>query len=65
MAARGDLLQAHVEGHPFFPGEKPVWVFPEVAGSGDRLLEGLRASLQLVDTTRFGAGIVVLKLAPT
>ena len=46
------------------PAKNCVWVFPEVAGSGDRLLEGLQASLQLLDTTRFGAGIVVLKLAP-
>jgi dihydrofolate reductase len=44
--------------------EYHFWVFPEVVGNGDRLLDGFRASLQLVDTTRFGSGIVVLKLAP-
>jgi dihydrofolate reductase len=44
--------------------EYHFWVFPEVAGSGDRLLDGSRASLELVDTARFRSGIVVLKLAP-
>jgi dihydrofolate reductase len=44
--------------------EYHFWIFPEVMGKGDRLLEGLRASLELVDTTRFDSGIVVLKLVP-
>jgi dihydrofolate reductase len=44
--------------------EYHFWVFPEIAGEGQRLLDGFRASLELVDTTRFGSGIVVLKLAP-
>ena len=44
--------------------EYHFWVFPEIAGEGERLLDGFRASLQLLDTTRFGSGIVVLKLAP-
>jgi dihydrofolate reductase len=42
--------------------EYHFWIFPEVMGSGDRLLDGFRASLDLVDTTRFKSGIVVLKL---
>jgi len=42
-----------------------LWLFPEVAGSGDRLFEGVRDTLQLVDTIRFGSGIVVLKYRPT
>jgi dihydrofolate reductase len=45
--------------------EYHFWVFPEIAGEGERLLDGFRASLELVDTTRFGSGIVVLKLAPS
>jgi len=44
--------------------EYHFWVFPEVAGDGERLLDGYRASMELVDTTRFGSGIVVLKLGP-
>jgi dihydrofolate reductase len=44
--------------------EYHFWVFPEIAGEGTRLLDGFRASLELLDTTRFGSGIVVLKLAP-
>jgi dihydrofolate reductase len=44
--------------------EYHFWVFPEVVGSGDRLLDGFRATLELVDTTRFKSGIVVLELAP-
>ena len=41
------------------------WVFPIVAGSGDRLFDGLDfTTLQLVDTSRFRSGIVVLKYAP-
>jgi dihydrofolate reductase len=44
--------------------EYHLWVFPEVMGKGDRLLEGVRATLELVDTTRFSSGIVVLQLAP-
>ena len=42
------------------------WIFPVVAGSGERLLEGLATTthLQLVDTTVFGTGIVVGVYAP-
>jgi dihydrofolate reductase len=36
------------------------WVFPVVAGAGDRLLDGLDTThLKLVDTTPFQSGIVV------
>lgn len=42
-----------------------LWVFPVVAGSGDRLLDGLDLThLSLVETTRFGSGIVVLTYTP-
>jgi dihydrofolate reductase len=37
------------------------WVFPVVAGHGDRLFDGLDlTSLKLVETNRFASGIVVL-----
>ena len=42
-----------------------LWVFPVVAGSGDRLLDGLDLTpLSLVETTPFASGIVVLTYAP-
>lgn len=45
--------------------EYHFWLFPVVAGSGVRLLEGIdMTTLQLLDTTRFASGIVVLKYAP-
>ena len=41
------------------------WMFPVVAGSGDRLLDGLDLThLRLVETTRFDSGIVVLTYSP-
>jgi dihydrofolate reductase len=40
------------------------WKFPVALGSGDRLFEGIQTSLELVDTTTFRSGIVVLKYAP-
>lgn len=41
------------------------WMFPVVAGSGDRLFEGLDLThLKLVGTSTFHSGIVVLKYAP-
>jgi dihydrofolate reductase len=37
------------------------WVFPVVAGQGDRLFDGLDpTTLKLVETNRFASGIVVL-----
>ena len=44
--------------------EYHFWIFPVLMGSGDRLFEGVQASLDLVDTTRFGSGIVVHRYAP-
>jgi dihydrofolate reductase len=46
--------------------EYHFWVFPTIAGSGTRLLDGLGLThLKLLDTTTFNSGIVVFKLAPT
>jgi dihydrofolate reductase len=44
--------------------EYHFWLFPEVVGDGERLFDRFRASLELLDTTRFGSGIVVLTYAP-
>ncbi|HYN99100.1 MAG TPA: dihydrofolate reductase family protein [Actinomycetota bacterium] len=45
--------------------EYHFWLFPVIAGSGQRLFEGLEmAHLELVNSTRFKSGIVVLKYAP-
>jgi dihydrofolate reductase len=42
------------------------WMFPVVAGSGERLLDGIidMTHLKLVNTTPFKSGIVVLTYAP-
>ncbi|TDD37056.1 hypothetical protein E1286_37625 [Nonomuraea terrae] len=41
------------------------WTFPTIAGSGDRLLDGLDVThLKLLETTRFESGIVVLTYGP-
>lgn len=41
------------------------WLFPVVAGSGQRLLDGIDTThLKLLDTTRFNSGIVVLAYGP-
>jgi dihydrofolate reductase len=46
--------------------ELHLWIFPVVAGGGDRLLEGLDTThLQLADTTVFQSGIVVNVYAQT
>jgi dihydrofolate reductase len=58
----GELSQTLLE-HKLVD-EYHFWLFPEVVGEGDQLFEGLRASLELVGTTRFGSGIVVLTYAP-
>ena len=44
--------------------EYHFWIFPVLMGSGERLFEGVEASLDLVDTTRFASGIVVHQYAP-
>ena len=45
--------------------ELHLWVFPVVAGEGERLLPGIATThLELVDTSVFGSGIVVHVLAP-
>jgi dihydrofolate reductase len=45
--------------------ELHFWVFPVLAGAGDRLIDGIEVThLQLVETTRFGSGIVVLVYTP-
>jgi dihydrofolate reductase len=42
------------------------WVFPVLAGSGQRLIEGIDTThLKLVDTTPFSTGIVVHTYAPS
>jgi dihydrofolate reductase len=41
-----------------------LWLFPVAVGSGDRLFEGIESTLELLDTTKFGSGIVVLRYAP-
>lgn len=45
--------------------EYHFWIFPAVAGEGERLLTGQALThLKLLDTTTFKSGIVVHKLAP-
>lgn len=42
------------------------WVFPVLAGGGQRLIEGIETThLKLVDTTTFSTGIVVHAYAPS
>ncbi len=42
-----------------------VWIFPVLAGGGQRLIEGIETlHLQLLDTTRFSSGIVVHQYGP-
>ncbi len=42
-----------------------LWVFPVIAGKGDRLLDGMALThLELIDSTTFASGIVVHVLAP-
>jgi dihydrofolate reductase len=45
--------------------ELHVWVFPVLVGKGQRLIDGIETThLNLVETTRFASGIVVLTYAP-
>lgn len=54
-----DLLDAKVIDEFHF------WIFPVIAGGGERLLDGLDLThLQLLGSTSFKSGIVVHKLAP-
>ncbi|GAA3396102.1 dihydrofolate reductase family protein [Cryptosporangium minutisporangium] len=42
-----------------------LWLFPVVAGTGQRILDGLDVThLTLSNTTRFGSGIIVLTYTP-
>jgi len=40
------------------------WVHPVAVGGGVRFLEGITASLELVNTTRFASGVVALTYTP-
>ncbi|MGH3115611.1 MAG: dihydrofolate reductase family protein [Gaiellales bacterium] len=45
--------------------ELHLWIFPVLAGSGQRLVEGIDTThLQLLDVTRLGSGIVINTYAP-
>ena len=45
--------------------ELHLWVFPVLVGGGRRLIEGIPTThLELVDTTRFGSGVVVNTYTP-
>lgn len=59
----GELDRALI-GHNLVD-EFHFWVFPVLAGGGQRLIEGIEVThLNLVDTTTFASGIVVLTYAP-
>lgn len=67
----GDLLKfgtgdfSRALFHAGLVDEFHFWVFPVVAGSGQRLFEGLDLThLKLLDSTTFASGIVVHVLAP-
>ena len=46
--------------------ELHLWVFPVLAGGGQRLIEGVDTThLKLMDLTRFSSGIVVLTYSPS
>jgi dihydrofolate reductase len=45
--------------------ELHLWIFPLLAGSGQRLIDGIDVThLELIDSTRFGSGIVVNAYVP-
>ena len=45
--------------------ELHLWIFPVLAGGGQRLLDGIDVQhLELVETTSFASGIVVNTYAP-
>jgi dihydrofolate reductase len=60
----GELDQTLLENK--LVDEYHFWVFPAAAGGGTRLFEGVDTThLALVDTTRFGSGIVVMTYTNT
>ncbi len=59
----GELSRTLLENN--LVDEFHFWIFPVVAGGGERLFEGLDLThLKLAGTTRFNSGIVVLKYTP-
>jgi dihydrofolate reductase len=45
--------------------ELHLWIFPVLAGGGERLIDGIETThLELLDTTRFASGIVVNTYGP-
>ena len=59
----GELDRALLENE--LVDELHFWVFPVLAGGGQRLIEGIDTMhLELVDSTRFRSGIVVNTYAP-
>jgi dihydrofolate reductase len=45
--------------------ELHVWIFPVLVGGGQRLIDGIDVThLDLIETTRFGSGIVVNSYTP-
>ena len=59
----GELDRALLEND--LVDELHLWVFPVLAGGGQRLIEGIETThLELVDSTRFRSGIVVNAYVP-
>lgn len=59
----GELSQALLKAN--LVDEYHFWIFPVIAGTGDRLFHGLDLThLELVDTKPFKSGIVVMKYEP-
>ena len=59
----GELDRALLENE--LVDELHFWVFPVLAGGGQRLIEGIDTMhLELVDSTRFRSGIVVNTYVP-
>ena len=59
----GELDRALLENQ--LVDELHLWVFPVLAGGGQRLIEGIETThLELVDSTRFRSGIVVNTYVP-
>jgi dihydrofolate reductase len=58
----GEVDQTLVEHNQV--DEFHFWLFPVAVGIGERLLDGTTTTLELVRTTTFASGIVVLTYAP-